>query len=123
MAFVGSSSISIAGDAVNVVHGDQVNNTVVIRKARKKIKTEATLYDEFRNVRLGDIYRTREVGQSTVPIYYKIPRTNVEQSVAIAKVQDTDTSSKYTVVTYRGPNAHIVRIQSEPQSINRNSSS
>ena len=50
MAFVGSSSISIAGDAVNVVHGDQVNNTVVIRKARKKIKTEATLYDEVGSI-------------------------------------------------------------------------
>ncbi|KAK7037612.1 hypothetical protein VNI00_010825 [Paramarasmius palmivorus] len=115
MAFVGSSSISIAGDAVNVVHGDQVNNTVVVRRTRKKIKTEPTLYDEFRNVRLGDIYRTREIGQGTIIIHQKGTRTplRVDQSVSVAKVQDT--SSKYTVVAYRGPNAHIVSIRSQPQ--------
>ncbi|KAK7060715.1 hypothetical protein VNI00_000446 [Paramarasmius palmivorus] len=77
MAFTGTRDLTIAGSATNIVHGDQYNsNTHIVkfirvqqrtgrvlkqRRTRKK-ETELDLIDEYRDIRLGDIYRVQKTG-------------------------------------------------------------
>ncbi|KAK7021349.1 hypothetical protein VNI00_017452 [Paramarasmius palmivorus] len=77
MAFTGTQDLTIAGNATNIVHGDQYNsNTHIVksirvqqrtgrvlkqRRARKK-ETEIDLIDEYREIRLGDIYKVEQTG-------------------------------------------------------------
>ncbi|KAK7060721.1 hypothetical protein VNI00_000452 [Paramarasmius palmivorus] len=68
MAVIGSHNFTI-GCATNIVEGDQHNQTINIRFEARQEQQQAQrkedgleLIDEYRNIRLGDIYKVEETG-------------------------------------------------------------
>ncbi|KAF9262795.1 hypothetical protein L218DRAFT_1000361 [Marasmius fiardii PR-910] len=112
MAFVGASVVSVEGDIANIVHGNQTiiyNTRITQRKGKEK---ELTLYDEFRKIKLGDIWILRDICHRDVYDWYwesdefKRGRLRHEETTSIAKICcKALKDSKFTVVSYNGPHA------------------
>ncbi|ESK85425.1 hypothetical protein Moror_5893 [Moniliophthora roreri MCA 2997] len=67
MAFSGVRSVSIAGNAINVVHGDQINQNItagtihIHRSEGSSQDSEESEYSEFNYVKRGNLYRFCEI--------------------------------------------------------------
>ncbi|KAL0571667.1 hypothetical protein V5O48_010294 [Marasmius crinis-equi] len=107
--FANSHSFIISGGNFATVYGNQIINYFNCEHERK---TALTIYDQFRQVIQGDIYRTADVG------VYKYPRTwddgsrlpwekgqlRADKTVCSAEVIGTE-GRMFTVVSYTGPEA------------------
>ncbi|KAF9262794.1 hypothetical protein L218DRAFT_988058 [Marasmius fiardii PR-910] len=112
MALIGTSGVSVEGDMANIVHGNQTINYnthgIVQQKAEEK---EPTLYDQFRKIRLGDIYIVQDIcyrddyGQCWLA-ESQYRTLKFRETISIAKIYCKAAKDlKFTVVSYNGPRA------------------
>ncbi|KAF9258492.1 hypothetical protein L218DRAFT_1064821 [Marasmius fiardii PR-910] len=110
MSFSNVSDLTIHGDANNYICRDQIiNSTQVIHQQQKE---EHTIYDEFHNVKLGAIYTSKDISFVEYPRRWDVGVRNVgewgklrvDRRVSTVKIHP-EQDSKYTVVSYDGPEA------------------
>ncbi|KAK7060717.1 hypothetical protein VNI00_000448 [Paramarasmius palmivorus] len=127
MAFVGTQDLTIAGNATNIVHGNQYNSNTNLkvvkfirvqqrsghmskqRRIRKKGAEIDLISDEYREIRWGDIYKVEQTGSTETEEYHRDDEGQYtwtktgERRFYRAKLYGHDTI--FTAITYTGKDA------------------
>ncbi|KAG7098009.1 hypothetical protein E1B28_005317 [Marasmius oreades] len=119
MSFVGSSGFSVQGGAHNYVQGDQIygnqinnNTTIQIISQRNKKRTK---YDEYHEIKRGDIYLLKDLHSAMYPGRWNGDRREwimdfqAERAFCTAEIRRLSTTSRFTAVSYSGPDLRKVR--------------
>ncbi|KAF9259691.1 hypothetical protein L218DRAFT_1003548 [Marasmius fiardii PR-910] len=108
MAFPCASKLSVEGGAHNNVYGNQVFN--IISDVRQQQKDESMEFDEYHSIMHGDVHKLRDIYYEGYPRRWNLVRwelvTKFEANRTISTaVICRDRSSRFTVVSYNGPDA------------------
>ncbi|KAG7097976.1 hypothetical protein E1B28_005285 [Marasmius oreades] len=111
MAFSNASGCNFHTVTINDVKGNQINNNYnqIIHQERKR-----TIYDEFYNIKLGAIHHLRDVYHENYPRRWDVGirewweegRLRVNRTICTAEIHSDSSGSKFTVVSYNGPEAN-----------------
>ncbi|KAG7096492.1 hypothetical protein E1B28_003922 [Marasmius oreades] len=110
MAFTGSSGFSIQGSAYNSVQGNQIINSTTIQVRQEK---KHTMYDEFHTIILGSVCRIRDIYREDYlrrlavgkREWWEFARPRVDRAICTARIRGESVDSRFTVVSYTGPEA------------------